>query len=439
MSILIRVAQFLLSLCILVLLHELGHFVMARIFRTRVEKFYIFFNPWFSLVKRKIGHTIYGIGWLPLGGYVKIAGMVDESFDNEQLAKPPEPWEFRSKPAWQRLLMVSGGVLVNLLLAWVIYSCLLFSHGQSYLASRDVRYGIVPDSAARAMGFESGDRILTVNGDTLENFADIMTRLLVTPGAQVEVERAGELKEVEIPRSALAQMVRGDMLFQVRVPMVIDSVIPGSAAEHAGLLRSDSLVEVDGMSTSFFDEFREAMLKHRGDSVSLRMARGDGLVDLKVLVPSTGLVGVMANMDFSHYFPISTRSYTLWQAVPAGATQGWKTLSNYWRSLKLLFVPEARAHESLGGFISIGKIFPEVWNWYTFWSLTAFLSLVLAVMNFLPIPGLDGGHALFIIYEMVTGRRPGAKFLMRAQMVGFVILIGLVLYANLNDVIRLFR
>ena len=221
MSILIRVAQFLLSLCILVLLHELGHFVMARIFRTRVEKFYIFFNPWFSLVKRKIGHTIYGIGWLPLGGYVKIAGMVDESFDNEQLAKPPEPWEFRSKPAWQRLLMVSGGVLVNLLLAWVIYSCLLFSHGQSYLASRDVRYGIVPDSAARAMGFESGDRILTVNGDTLENFADIMTRLLVTPGAQVEVERAGELKEVEIPRSALAQMVRGDMLFQVRVPMVI--------------------------------------------------------------------------------------------------------------------------------------------------------------------------------------------------------------------------
>ena len=439
MDILVRIAQFLLSLCILVLLHELGHYVAARAFKARVEKFYIFFNPWFSLFKRKIGDTEFGIGWIPLGGFAKIAGMVDESFDTKSLVSEPKPYEFRAKPAWQRLIIVSGGVIVNLLLAWVIYSAILFTAGESYVATADVRYGIAPDSVGRAAGFLPGDMVQLVNGKPVERFSDLYTRLLLEPEAEVAVLREGQPVSVTVPRWAIKHLVQGQPFFGARMPFVVDSVAPGSAAAQAGYQRGDSLLSIDGQPATYFDEFREAALQHRNGAMHTVVMRAGVPTEVAVSVPETGLVGVYAVADYSRLFRISHREYGLMESIPAGARLGYRTLANYARSLKLLFMPNTGAQQSIGGFISIGKIFPGSWDWRAFWSLTAFLSVALALMNFLPIPGLDGGHAVFILYEMVTRRKPSAKFLIKAQTVGFILLMALLVYANANDIIKLFR
>lgn len=439
MSFVIRLAQFLLSLGILVILHEFGHFLLAKIFKVRVEKFYIFFNPWFSLYKRKIGETEYGIGWLPLGGYVKLSGMVDESFDTEQLSREPQPWEFRSKPAWQRLLIILGGVFVNVLLAWVIYAGLLLNSGETYLATRDIKYGIAPDSLAREIGFRSGDRVLAVNGDTIENFAQVMTEALLTPDARVTVSRDGAVEDVVIPRAYLNEIINGETLFQLRLPFVVERVLEGSPAEQAGVLAGDSLVAIEGQPALFFDEFREAMQRSVGDTLAVTFLRGGEPVTASIVVPANGLAGIMAVGDVSRFFDVSRREYNLGSATIGGASRVGQTFTNYWNSIKLFFVPEAKAHQSLGGFIAIGKIFPKQWDWVSFWSLTAFLSIALAFFNVLPIPGLDGGHAFFILWEMVTRRKPSQQFMVRAQTIGFLLIIFLALYANLNDVVKLFQ
>ncbi len=437
-GILVQIAQFLLSLTILVVLHELGHFTAARLCKVRVEKFYVFFNPWFSLFKKQIGEVEFGLGWLPLGGYCKIAGMVDESMDTVQVGREPRPDDFISHPAWQRLIIISAGVIVNLLLAWVIYTGLLYSSGDVYLDTRDVKYGIVPDSIAREMGFEAGDRLVAVNGDTIHDFNEILSEAMLTPDARVTLERDGKSCDVTIDKRYLSEIVQGGALFSIRMPFVVGGTSEGSEAARAGMLEGDTLVAIDGLPAHYFDEFRTAVRSHAGQELKVDVRRGE-VVHLTLNVPPEGIVGVYADSRINRYLNVRSKEYTLLQAIPAGASRGVGTLSKYLKSLKLLFVPQAKAHKSIGGFISIGKIFPDHWNWENFWSLTAFLSLVLAVMNFLPIPGLDGGHAIFILYEMVTGRSPSHRFLIVAQLLGMGFLILLMLYANANDVIKLFH
>lgn len=440
MEVLIRVAQFFLSLLILIILHELGHFAMAKLFGVRVEKFYIFFNPGCSLWKKKIGNTEYGIGWLPLGGYVKIGGMIDESFDQEQMKRPPADDDFRAKPGWQRLLIMSGGVMVNVLLAWIIYSALLYTQGTSYLATHDVKYGIAADSLGRSIGFQSGDRLMQVNGVAYEEYNEMLTEALLEPDAVVTVQRRDSLVNVTIGREYLEQLLSGTPPFTIRIPMVVGGVLPESPAARAGFAVGDSLVSIDGTPATFFDEFRTSLLENRGDTVGIVVTRLAGTVDsLRVAVPESGIVGVQATADLSRFFNISTRTFGFFESIGAGAKLGADRIAGYCKSLKMLFVPEAKAHKSLGGFISIARMFPDTWDWVYFWNFTAFLSIILAVMNFLPIPGLDGGHVMFLLYEMITGRKPSERFLTVAIMLGMIFLLLLVIYANLNDVVKLFR
>lgn len=439
MVILIKVVQFLLSLLILIVLHELGHFSMAKLFGVRVDKFYVFFNPGFSLWKKKIGKTVYGLGWLPLGGYVKIGGMVDESMDHEQLKRPAAPDDFRVKPAWQRLLIMSGGVLVNLLLAWVIYSALLFTHGMKYIATDDITYGIAADSLGTEIGFRSGDRVLYVNGRSYADYNEMLSEMLLEPDAVVTVSRQDSLVNVPIQREYLETLLSGVPPFTVRMPMVVAGVVPGSAAEVAGFQVGDSLVALGGKRAMFFDEFRDFVRSRVGDTVSVVVARAGSFDTLRVGVPESGTVGVQADADFSRFFSVRTRTFGLLQSIGMGASMGFERVVGYCKSLKMLFIPEAKAHKSLGGFISIAKMFPGEWDWAFFWNFTAFLSIILAVMNFLPIPGLDGGHVMFLLYEVVTGRKPSERFLTVAIMFGMALLLILVLYANLNDVFKLFH
>lgn len=439
MDILIRVAQFFLSILLLIILHELGHFTMAKLFGVRVEKFYVFFNPGFSLWKKKIGGTEYGIGWLPLGGYVKIGGMIDESLDQEQMKKPPADDDFRVKPGWQRLLIMCGGVLVNVLLAWIIYSALLYTQGTSYLATRDVTYGIAADSLGREIGFQSGDRLLQVNGNAYEEYNEMVTEALLEPDAVVTVLRRDSLVNVTIRREYLEALLSGTPPFTLRIPMVVGGVQPGSAAASAGFAIGDSLLAIDGSPAAFFDEFRAALQANKGDSVSVVVARAGSTDTLLVAVPESGIVGVQATADIARFFNISTRAFGFFESIGAGAKLGYERIAGYCKSLKMLFVPEAKAHKSLGGFITIAKMFPETWDWVYFWNFTAFLSIILAVMNILPIPGLDGGHVMFLLYEMVTGRKPSERFLTIAITLGMIFLLLLVVYANLNDIIRLFH
>lgn len=439
MVILVKIGQLLLSLSLLILLHELGHFLLAKRFGVRVEKFYLFFNPYFSLFRRKIGETEYGIGWLPLGGYVKLGGMIDESLDTEQMAAPPQPNDFRVKPAWQRLLIMLGGIFMNILVAWAIYSAILGTQGQHYIATKDARYGVAVEPLGNELGFQPGDRIVAVNGACPEDFAQIYPSILLTPDSRVTVKRGEQRVDVEIPRHALARMVNGEMPFTPRIPMVVLGVAPGSAAERAGFQAGDSLLALNGEKANFFDQFRGLVKSHPDSTITATVSREGTPITLSVQVPGDGIVGVQVVSDAARFFPVSVRRYGFFESLAGGATLGWRTLHDYAKSLKLLFVPEVKAYKSLGGFISIGNIFPGQWDWVAFWSLTAFLSIILAVMNVLPIPGLDGGHAMFLLFEMVTGRKVSERFLIGAQMVGMLLLLLLVIFANANDVIKLFN
>lgn len=439
MEIFVKVAQFFLSLSILVMLHELGHFCAAKLFGVRVEKFYIFFDPWFSLFKFKRGETEYGVGWLPLGGYVKIAGMIDESMDTEQLKQAPQPYEFRTKPAWQRLVIMVAGVVVNFLLALFIYSMVLFAWGEQYLPTRSLTYGVQCDSLALELGFRHGDRILTVGGHEVENFQMVAHDILLESDRRVVVARGADTLTVHVPDEALAQLVKRPLLFMPRMPFVVAEVRPDMPAARAGIRTGDRLHSINGQPAMFFDELREATSQHRGDSIRLGLLRDGQVVETTVAVTEQGMVGIMQQGDLTKFFETARKDYSLLASFPAGAQKGYATAVSYLKQLKLMFKPQTKAYESLGGFISIGKIFPGVWDWQSFWLLTAFLSIILAIMNILPIPALDGGHVLFLLYEMVVGRKPSDKFLLYAQMVGMALLFGLLIYANGNDIIRLFR
>ncbi len=442
MDIVIKILQLILSLSILVIVHEFGHFIAAKAFKTRVEKFYLFFNPWFSIFKFNYKGTEYGLGWLPLGGYVKIAGMIDESMDKEQMKKPPQPWEFRSKPAWQRLIIMLGGVFMNVVLAIVIYIGILSYYGEEYLPTSEAnKYGISVDSLAQEMGFHNGDKIISIDGEYVEDFQKIPMNIILNEAKSAQVIRNGQKIDILFPEGSLYKLVqhKSPVFISVRLPFIARSFTKESAAKEAGMQAGDTIIAINGVEKRFFGEFREEVQKHKNQDVVITVKRENELIELPIHLDENGLLGVYPKNDLNEFFTLNKKDYNVVQAIPAGFNRTWVGIGNYLKQLKLLFSPEVKAYESVGGFITIGSIFPAQWHWESFWRLTAFLSIMLAIINVLPIPALDGGHVLFLLYEIIARRKPSDKFLEYAQIVGMIILFSLLILANGNDIIKLFR
>jgi regulator of sigma E protease len=442
MTILIKILQFVMSLSILVIIHELGHFILAKLFKTRIEKFYLFFDPWFSLFKYKKGETEYGIGWLPLGGYVKISGMIDESMDKEQLKQPPQPWEFRSKTSWQRLLIMTGGVVFNFISAILIYVFVLFIWGETYLPTANVKYGIVTDSVGFAIGLRNGDKILSIDNQQVENFLQITSDIVLNNRKTIQVERGGQIVNIEIPREYVPKLLKGKGQIDPRIPFapyVITSFEKESPAKAAGVLHQDEVIGLDGKIFIYFDEFQKYLFDNKDRTLVINILRKGENLNIPVNPTSSGLLGIRRAGSPVQIFDLRTIKYGLLQSFPAGINKGYKTVRDYMKQFKILFSRHSKAYESLGGFITIGNIFPGVWDWQSFWNLTAFLSIILAVMNILPIPALDGGHVIFLLFEVITGRKPSDKFLEYAQIAGMIFLLSLLIFANGNDILRLIR
>jgi regulator of sigma E protease len=440
-SVLIKAAQLLLSLSILVILHEFGHFIFARIFKTRVEKFYLFFDPWFALWKKKKGDTEYGIGWLPLGGYVKISGMIDESMDKEQMKLPPKPYEFRSKPAWQRLIIMVGGVLFNFIFAFLIYISVLYAWGEEYLPTANVRYGVVVDETGEKLGFRNGDKILSVDNKSIENFAKIVPTIVLEKASSVQVEREGQKLDIPITNESLALLLKSKGVFGLRYPFIftINDFAKESPGKDAGLLKGDEVISVNGQTFKYHDEFQQTLAENKGKEITLGILRNQQPMDITVKLGDDGIIGISNSNKFENIFEFKTVRYGLFASIPAGITRGIETTGNYLKQFKLFLLPETKAYESLGGFITIGSIFPGTWDWHAFWNMTAFISIILAIMNLLPIPALDGGYVMFLLYEMITRRKPSEKFMEYAVTAGLILLLAIVLYANANDILKLFK
>ncbi|HET7361346.1 MAG TPA: RIP metalloprotease RseP [Salinimicrobium sp.] len=429
----IKAIQLILSLSLLIVLHELGHFIPAKIFKTRVEKFFLFFDVKFALFKKKIGGTVYGIGWLPLGGYVKIAGMIDESMDKEQMAKPPQPWEFRSKPAWQRLIIMLGGVTVNLVLGFLIYMMVLFVWGRGYVSAEDMPRGFAVAEKFQEFGFEDGDRVLAVNGEALKNSTDINRYLLVRDVNNITVlHQNGEKETISVPEEIGSTMFQQGIMHPF-VPIgdaVIDSVLAESPAALAGLQKGDSIVSINDIEIGYWHEFTRAVDEKGEGPLRLVYERNGQFESIKISPNEEGNIGVIETRDFD----VSFEEFSLLESIQKGFKFGYWTLHDYVAQFEYVFT--AKGATQVGGFGAIGGLFPDAWNWQGFWLTTAFISIILAFMNILPIPALDGGHVVFLLYEMISGREPNEKFMEYAQMVGFFILIALVLFANGNDIYR---
>ena len=438
MDILIKASQFLLSLSLLIITHELGHFLFAKLFKTRVEKFFLFFNPWFSIFKIKKGETEYGIGWIPLGGYVKISGMIDESMDVEQMKQPPQPWEFRSKTTWQRLLIMVGGVVVNFIMAFFIYAMILFTWGQEYIPVKNAVYGYEFCETALKNGFQNGDIIISVDGVEYEMLADVTYRIVYDNAKLVTIERDGQTMDLTMPDNLTAQFMAAQekSFAEIIYPWVIDRTISGSPAEKAGLMSGDVIVAVNEIPTPMANLFIKEIKSNAGKKIILTISRNGIEQQIDMNVTDEGTIGVYAQRP--DVFLQSKRiEFGFLESFPAGVKYGVKILGDYVKTLRLVFSKEGV--KQLGGFLSIGNIFPAIWDWHSFWIMTAFLSIILAFMNILPIPALDGGHVLFVLFEIITGKKPSDKFLEKSQMVGMILLIGLLILANGNDVIRLLK
>ncbi len=448
MEILIKASQFILSLSLLIVLHELGHFIPAKLFKTRVEKFYLFFDYKFSLIKKKVGDTVYGIGWIPLGGYVKISGMIDESMDKEQLKQPMQPWEFRSKPAWQRLIIMLGGVFVNFILGIFIYIMLMWSYGEQYLPNENVKDGVwAEDPLAQNIGIQNGDKIVTIDGEKIKKFSSLTLGFI--NGTNYQIERNGKIIDKEIPTDFISQLMdrgkdAGPFLYP-RYPFTIGQIAEDSPNYNSELKPKDILTSVAGEPIKYYDEAEAILKKYQGQQVEATVLRNNTTETINVRITDEGKLGVLfsalptSDLERLGYYDLADIEYSFAEAIPAGFNKSWKTLVDYVKQLKKIFNPSTGAYKGLGGFISIGSIFPNEWSAESFWNITAFLSIMLGFMNLLPIPALDGGHVVFTLWEMITGKKPGDKFLEYAQVTGFILLIALLLFANGNDIFRLFN
>jgi regulator of sigma E protease len=441
----LKVAQLLLSLSILVVLHEFGHYITAKWFKCRVEKFYLFFDPWFSIFKKKVGDTEYGIGWLPLGGYVKISGMVDESMDKEQMKQPAQPWEFRSKPAWQRLIIMLGGVTVNVLLAFIIYAGVLFVWGQDKIPNSSLKNGVwVTDSLMYNIGVRNGDKIVSVNKKEVKYFDDVAKKVLLSGGGIITIERAGKNENLIIPDSLIGMLVEKKKskspLFMQRIPAIIGDFDKDdtSNAKNAGLQYWDKIVKVDSTPIEFLDDAARCFDAKKKGTAVLTVERNGILKQMPVKINEDGKINPTVletkQYDSLGIFKIEHTSYGFFAAFPAGVKLAFTSLADYYQQFKLMLTPSTGTYKAMGGFKGMGNAFSgSEWDWRAFWMITAFFSIALAFMNLLPIPALDGGHVMFTLYEMITGRKPNEKFLEYAQIAGMIILLALMLFANGND------
>lgn len=491
MAIFIKILQFFMSLGLLVLVHEFGHFISAVAFKIRVEKFYIFFNPSFSIMRckkidgkwrfkffaknvpekyetietrnlagkkevtykpipldtlpkddwRLYDGTEYGIGWLPLGGFCKIAGMIDESMDKAQMSMAPQEWEFRSKPAWQRFVVMIAGVCMNIITAMLIYIGVMSHYGEQYLSTAEVnKYGITADSLAQTYGLRDGDKILTVNGKQIDNFNRITTELIFDGAEQIEVERDGEPMAIDLPKDAYAKIFidvneNKNEFIGLRSPFIAGGFTDDSPAHKAGLAEGDVIIGFDEVPTPYFNDFSVEIRKHKNETVNLNIVRQSDTLTLPVTLTNEGVIGVYPMYPFE----MSTFEYTFWEAIPKGISKTFSMMADYVKQFKIVFSKEAKGYKSLGGFITIGSVFSGTFDWQRFWFMTAFLSIALAVVNIIPIPGLDGGHALMPVVEVITRRKPSDRFLEITQAIGLIIIIALIVLANGNDIIRLLK
>ncbi|MBQ5752812.1 MAG: RIP metalloprotease RseP [Alistipes sp.] len=438
MEIFIRLVQFFLSLTLLITVHEFGHFIVARLFKIRVTKFYIFFDWGFSLFKFRRGETEYGLGWLPLGGYCQISGMVDETQNASDLAAEPQPWEFRSKPAWQRFLVLVAGVTMNLLLAFVIYCGISYTWGSSYIANEDLIYGYNFNEKAESLGFRDGDRVVCIGGEHIVKYNTILSKVLLADEAtDVVVERGGEQVRFTLPYEQLNELRKeGDFVgfYEPRLPFIIDSIVSPTAAA-AGLMRGDRIVGIDNVMEDDFSAYAALMTERAGKDAIFSVERGCDTLQISIPINAEGMIGVVRHP----YLMPRTEYYTLAQAIPAGARLTVNTIKDYWQQLKMIVKPNTGLYKQVGGFIAIANIFPTEWDWYRFWSMSAFLSIILAIMNIIPIPGLDGGHTLFTLWEMITRRKVSDKVMEVAQYIGLVLILALLIFANGNDIYKFFK
>ena len=443
MEIAIKLSQFLLSLSILIILHELGHFIPAKLFKTRVEKFYLFFDIKYSLLKKKIGETEYGIGWLPLGGYVKISGMIDESMDKEQMALPPQPWEFRSKPTWQRLIIMLGGVTVNFILAFLIYIGMTFFYGEQYIANSEVKEGIwIANPVVGKAGLKTGDKLVSIDGEKVERFYEANEKALLSK--EIVVLRDGKEVKVHFPVNFIDQLMQGKKasLLDLRLPFIVVGVQDDSQ-NKAVLKEKDIITSFNGHPVKFADEVLAAVDTLKGKTVPILIKRDNKEIAATIKVSDSAKLGIMyANripyndLEKLGLYKVSKEEFGFFESIPVGINKGFAQLGSYGKQLKAIFSPSTGAYKGVGGFAAIFNIFPQTWSWEAFWGITALLSIMLGVMNLLPIPALDGGHVMFLLYEMISGKKPSDKFLENAQMVGFVLLISLLLFANGNDIYK---
>jgi regulator of sigma E protease len=441
MGYVIMIAQFVLSLSILIVLHELGHFLPAKWFKTRVEKFYLFFDPWFSIIKKKIGETEYGIGWLPLGGYVKISGMIDESMDREQMAGPPQPWEFRSKPAWQRLIIMLGGVTINFILGFLLFGMVLFIWGSEFLPTKNIEFGYYVDSLGMEMGLQDGDKILQIGSVPFDRYelGTFRKEIVINDAKEMTIERDGNRISLPIDEKFVGKLssyeFKDAALFVPRTPTIIKAIAKDTPAASSDLQVGDRLIALNDQPTPYYDQFSKLALANKGSPLSIRLIRDGREEEVRLTSTEQGRIGFEAK-NYLDLFATERQEYTVMQAIPAGFTKGYDFLASQIKAFGKMFRGKIKASESLGGFGTISNLFPKVWSWEVFWHVTAVLSLILGFMNLLPIPALDGGHVMFLLYEVVTGRKVSDKFMEYATMVGFAIVIGLVLFANGLDVFR---
>ncbi len=445
----VQALQLLAALSLLILLHEFGHFFFARLFKTRVEKFYLFFDflfPFpgllnFALFKKKKGDTEYGLGWFPLGGYVKIAGMVDESMDKDQMAQPPQPWEYRSKKAYQRLFIMLGGIIMNILVAIGIYALIFGIWGEQYLPTQNAKYGIMVDSTAESIGLKNGDQITAVDGKYVDRFNRIVPEFIFNEASSFTVLRDGQSQTVTIPQGTIRKIIKSqrNTFIQPRVPVVVADVSSKSEAERMGLKANDSIIAINNQPVYFYDEFEKIKRASVSQPIVLTVVRNGAPIEVKGTVPENKILG-FAPKTWDAFFVLDKVTYNPIQAVGKGFSYTGQQIGNYWRQLKMIFTSkEIKASESLGGIVSFGKMFSPVFDWQDFLMLTAFVSIILAVMNLLPIPGLDGGYVIFLLFELVTRRKVSEKVMEKATTVGLVLLLGLMLYANGLDIFRLFK